>query len=42
MASLALSEVDLKSQLVSLMHSDLIKELGEGDEMYLLPVLAEQ
>ena len=42
MANLALSEVDLKSQLVSLMHSDLIKELGEGDEMYLIPVLAEQ
>lgn len=38
MKSLNLSELDLKFQLIPLMHSDLIKEHSEGGEMYLIPI----
>ena len=36
MEALKLSEIDLKSQLVLLMHADLIKELSEAGTMYLI------
>lgn len=38
MKSLGLSELDLKAQLLPLMHSELLKEHSEGDEMYLIPI----
>ena len=38
MEGLGLSETDLKVQLVPLMHSDLIKEAGEGGKLYLVSV----
>ena len=38
MQNLGLSEIDLKSQLVTLMHSELVKERSEGGEMYLIPI----
>ena len=38
MKELGLSELDLKSQLVPLMHSELVKERSEGDKMYLIPI----
>lgn len=33
-----LSEADLQAQLTPLMHSELVKERGEGDQMYLIPI----
>ena len=36
MKQLKLSEMDLRLQLVPLMHADLIKERGEGGKMYLI------
>ena len=36
MEALKLSEIDLKSQLVPLMHTDLIKEHSESGTMYLI------
>ena len=36
MEALKLSEIDLKSQLVPLMHADLIKEHSESGTMYLI------
>jgi len=36
MEALKLSEIDLKSQLVPLMHADLIKEHSEAGTMYLI------
>jgi predicted HTH transcriptional regulator len=38
MESLGLSETDLKVQLVPLMHSELVKEAGEGGRLYLVSV----
>jgi len=38
MANLSLSELELKAQLVPLMHSELVKEHSEGDKMYLIPI----
>ncbi len=38
MSSLGLSEQDLQAQLVTLMHSELIKERGEGGNLYLVPI----
>ncbi len=38
MESLGLNEPDLTIQLVPLMHADLVKELGFGDNMYLVAV----
>ncbi|MFH1032628.1 MAG: hypothetical protein V1767_08730 [Chloroflexota bacterium] len=37
MKNLSLSEIDLKAELIPLMHSDLVKEIGKGSEMYLIP-----
>jgi hypothetical protein len=36
MEHLGLSDTDLTFQLVPLMHSDLVKEVGEGDRMFLI------
>ena len=38
MESLGLTETDLKVQLVPLMHSELVKEAGEGGKLYLVSV----
>ena len=38
MEKLSLSELDLKAQLIALMHSELVKEHSEGDKMYLIPI----
>ncbi len=38
MQSFGLSEIDLGLQLLPLMHSELIKERGEGGQMYLVPI----
>jgi predicted HTH transcriptional regulator len=38
MEGLGLSETDLKVQLVPLMHSELVKEAGEGGKLYLVSV----
>jgi hypothetical protein len=38
MEGLSLSETDLKVQLVPLMHSELVKEAGEGGSLYLVSV----
>ncbi len=38
MKHLGLSELDLKAQLLPLMHSELIKERSEGGQMYLIPI----
>lgn len=38
MANLNLSELDLEAQLVTLMHSELVKERSQGDKMYLIPI----
>ena len=39
MRDLDLSEADLKTRLVPLMHGGLIKEHSEGNTMYLIPTL---
>ncbi len=38
MKHFSLSELDLKAQLLPLMHSELIKEHSEGGQMYLIPI----
>lgn len=38
MVSLSLSQEDLNSQLVTLMHAELIKEMGEAGNTYLVPI----
>ena len=38
MVDLNLSDTELKTQLVPLMHSELIKEIGEGGNLYLITV----
>jgi predicted HTH transcriptional regulator len=38
MGNLSLSESELLVQLVPLMHSELVKEHGEGGKMYLIPI----
>ena len=38
MKNFNLSELDLKSQLIPLMHSELVKERSEGETMYLIPI----
>ena len=38
MEGLGLSETDLKVQLVPLMHSEMVKEAGEGGNLYLVSV----
>ena len=38
MTDLNLSDTELKTQLVPLMHSELIKEIGEGGNLYLISV----
>ena len=38
MQSFGLSETDLGSQLLPLMHSELIKERGEAGQIYLVPI----
>ncbi|MFH1383151.1 MAG: hypothetical protein ABIH70_09730 [Chloroflexota bacterium] len=38
MANLGLTAVDLNAQLVPLMHSELVKELGEKGKLYLVPI----
>jgi hypothetical protein len=38
METLSLSQEDLNSQLVTLMHAELIKEMGEAGNRYLVPV----
>ena len=38
MEKFSLSELDLKAQLITLMHSELVKEHSEGDQMYLIPI----
>ncbi len=38
MESLGLNETELKVQLVPLMHSELVKEAGEGGKLYLMSV----
>jgi hypothetical protein len=39
MEGLGLSETDLKVQLVPLMHSEMVKEAGEGGKQYLVSVV---
>ncbi len=36
--SLSLSEAEIDAQLTPLMHSELVKERGEGGSLYLVPV----
>jgi predicted HTH transcriptional regulator len=36
--NLNLSEVEIDAQLTPLMHSELIKERGEGGNLYLVPI----
>lgn len=36
--NLGLSELDLRAQLVTLMHAELVKERGEGGQLYLTPI----
>jgi hypothetical protein len=38
MEGLGLSETDLKVQLVPLMHSEMVKEAGEGGKQYLVSI----
>jgi hypothetical protein len=38
MQSFGLSEADLMLQLLPLMHDELIKERGEGGQMYFVPI----
>jgi len=38
MEGLGMSELDLRNQLIPLMHSELIKERSEGDNQYLVPI----
>ncbi|MBI2858478.1 MAG: hypothetical protein HYX90_05305 [Chloroflexi bacterium] len=38
MQTLSLSEKDLEAQLVALMHSELVKERGEGGRRYLVTI----
>lgn len=38
MAKFGLSELDLKSQLITLMHAELVKERSDGGKMYLIPI----
>ena len=38
MSNLGITEVDLKGQLITLMHSELVKERSEGGIMYLIPI----
>lgn len=38
MEELAISERELEAQLVSLMHTELVKEIGEGGKRYLTPI----
>lgn len=38
MEYIGVSEADLKILLIPLMHSELLKEHSEGDEMYLIPI----
>ena len=35
---LSLSEQELEAQLISLMHSELVKEMGEAGKTYLVPI----
>lgn len=42
MQQLSLSKTDLNTQLIPLIHADLVKELGESGQMYLFPVPAKQ
>jgi len=37
-AELGLSAADLKLQLIPLLHADLVKEHGEGGQIYLFPI----
>ena len=36
--NLKLSEAEMDAQLTPLMHSELVKERGEGGNIYLIPV----
>ena len=38
MQNFGLSETDLNSQLLPLMHSELVKERGETGQLYLVPI----
>jgi late competence protein required for DNA uptake (superfamily II DNA/RNA helicase) len=38
MRNFGLSEADLKAQLVTLMHAELVKERAERGKMYLVPI----
>ncbi len=38
MQTLGLTEQDLDSQLVTLMHSELVKEMGQEGERFLVPI----
>jgi len=38
MVDLNMSDTELKTQLVPLMHSELIKEIGEGGNLYLVSI----
>jgi DNA-binding CsgD family transcriptional regulator len=38
MEALSLSQEDLNSQLVTLMHAELVKEMGEAGNRYLVPI----
>jgi hypothetical protein len=38
MKNFGLSEADLKAQLLTLMHVELVKERGERSGMYLVPI----
>lgn len=38
MQSFNLSDVELKAQLITLMHSELVKERAEGNQLYLIPI----
>jgi len=38
MKNFGLSEADLKAQLVTLMHAELVKERAEHSKMYLVPI----
>jgi predicted HTH transcriptional regulator len=38
MASLSLSAADLESELITLMHSELLKEMGEAGQRFLVPI----
>jgi hypothetical protein len=38
MSDLKLTDAELQAQLVALMHSELVKEAGEGGQQYLVPI----